>query len=328
MEAAPLLKAAARIVLGQRLSHRMTALRRERAGRSASTYWRADVKADYYYGVWLKHLVLLQAAGLAGVPARVAEIGPGDSLGTGLAALLCGAQAYCGLDVHDFTEVARDQLLVDRLAELLRARTGVPSGWPDVSRHLDAGRHPRSLVPAEVARATTEERRHALKQARAAANGDGAETPSVRLVAPWATQAAAFRPIYDVVLSHSVLQYVEDLDGLCALMFTLLRPGGYCSHQLDLSSLDITRAWNGHLAYPDIAWRFLTARQSYPPRRRCLPDYLQALQRAGLEVVDVQRGEAPDGLARSRLARRFRHVEARDLRCRDAFVVARKPPAA
>ncbi|MBM4372890.1 MAG: hypothetical protein FJ098_14650, partial [Deltaproteobacteria bacterium] len=51
--------------------------------------------ARYCYSVWLRHLVLAKDRGLLDqVPATVAELGPGDSIGIGLAALLSGATAY------------------------------------------------------------------------------------------------------------------------------------------------------------------------------------------------------------------------------------------
>ena len=56
--------------------------------------------ARYCYSVWLRHLVMAYDSGLLQrPPATVAELGPGDSIGIGLAALLSGARKYHALDV-------------------------------------------------------------------------------------------------------------------------------------------------------------------------------------------------------------------------------------
>src|SRR2546426_12622447 len=46
----------------------------------------------YCYSVWLRHLVTLLPFGFQIKGARIAELGPGDSIGVGLAALLSGAE--------------------------------------------------------------------------------------------------------------------------------------------------------------------------------------------------------------------------------------------
>src|SRR5216110_2845407 len=75
----------------------------------------ATHSAGYCYGVWLKHLTLLRAHGLATVPQAVAELGPGDSLGVGLCALLSGADDYVGLDVVAHSDLASNQSVLDDL---------------------------------------------------------------------------------------------------------------------------------------------------------------------------------------------------------------------
>jgi len=53
----------------------------------------------YCYTIWLRHLVMAKSNGLNFHPKVVAELGPGDSLGIGLAALISGSDKYFAFDV-------------------------------------------------------------------------------------------------------------------------------------------------------------------------------------------------------------------------------------
>ena len=90
----------------------------------------ATNSASYCYGVWMKHLTLLHAHGLAAVPDVVAELGPGDSLGVGLCALLSGSDHYVGLDVVAHTSSRSNLGVLDDLSKMFRARAPNPDhGW-------------------------------------------------------------------------------------------------------------------------------------------------------------------------------------------------------
>jgi hypothetical protein len=52
------------------------------------------VSARYCYSVSLRHLSFLQRRGLRTTFKTIVELGPGDSLGIGLAALLSGVERY------------------------------------------------------------------------------------------------------------------------------------------------------------------------------------------------------------------------------------------
>jgi hypothetical protein len=105
----------------------------------------------YCYEVWLKHLTLLWENKLRAIPNSVAELGPGDSLGVCLAALLSGAGKYYALDVVPFANQARNLQIFDGLVELFKQRAARPSrGWPNYDAHLDGRLFPSHILTREI----------------------------------------------------------------------------------------------------------------------------------------------------------------------------------
>ena len=49
---------------------------------------RGTNSARYCYAIWMRHLLKLQENGLTSIPKIIAELGPGDTLGIGLAAMI------------------------------------------------------------------------------------------------------------------------------------------------------------------------------------------------------------------------------------------------
>src|SRR5438093_11810020 len=80
----------------------------------------------YCYSVWLRHLVTLHRFGFKIHGAQVGELGPGDSIGVGLAALLSGANAYVGLDVLPFSAKAGLENIFDELVQMYSHREPIP----------------------------------------------------------------------------------------------------------------------------------------------------------------------------------------------------------
>src|SRR5262249_55058710 len=155
--------------------------------------------------VWIKHLTLARHHGLARIPHTIAELGPGDSLGVGLAALLSGVDRYYSFDVVRYSEAERNLQIFEELVELFRRRAGTPDrgGWPPVQPYVEASWFPGRILTDEILAAALDPGRlEAIRRAmRASGRADGPIT--IRYVVPW-TAANAIDGSVDMIYSHSV----------------------------------------------------------------------------------------------------------------------------
>ena len=126
----------------------------------------------------------------------------------------------------------------------------------------------------------------------------------------------------DLILSHSVLEHVADLEATYSACAHWLRHGGWMSHQIDFSDHGMTRTWNGHLAYSPSLWRIVTARRKELLNRRMISEHLAALEKYGFVSRRALFHYRDDGLSRDMLSCIFRTRSFDDIRCREAFLQA------
>lgn len=282
--------------------------------------------ARYCYSVYLRHLVKLAEAGLPTAPRTVAEIGPGESVGTGLAALVAGTERYVGLDVKQYALRPDVLALFDELVELFHARAPIPGGdeFPTIkpelnddafpSRILSAERMTRALDPARL-----EEFRARIKR--------GGETAPLRHIAPW-NEAGMIEPgAIDWIFSQAVMEHVDDLAATYGACRDWLKPAGVMSHQIDMKSHGTAAAWNGHWAYSDTMWRVVRGRRLYLINRAPASAHRAAMRIAGFAIVTDEPVIRRDGLAKPRLAARFRTMSDDDATTAGLFVIARRSDA-
>jgi SAM-dependent methyltransferase len=280
--------------------------------------------ATYCYGVWLKHLTLLWANGLRSMPRAVLEVGCGDSLGTGLAALLSGARQYHAIDVVKRAAPDDNQRVFEELVQLFRTRAPRPTrGWPDYDAHLDSRLFPGHILGPEVlARSLAPER---IDSSRAAlANCDKRGRGRNLTYQTWAEPEAFDDGSIDLVLSHSVLEYLPDLRDFYARCARWVRPGGWMSHQIDFSSGGLVGAWNGHYGYSDLAWSLASGKRDYRNNREPFSTHLALLKAHGFDVVTALKELRLDGLPRAQLDARWGHLSDEDLNCAHVFIVSRR----
>lgn len=287
--------------------------------------------ARYCYSVWLRHLVKSQAHRASPFDGAVVELGPGDSLGIGLAALLSGASRYIAVDVVRHANVDHNLAVLAELVGLFAERAPIPAGeeFPEVKPELDDYGFPEAVLdPGRMERNLAPERIAAIAAAlrgepRRADGGD----PPVRYVDPFAAANLIAPGSVDLVFSQAVLEHIDDLGGAYGACRAWLKSGGLMSHQIDFKSHGSAREWNGHWAYPAPVWRLLRGRRPYLLNREPCGAHLTMMAAAGFDVLAVERARRPSRLRRDQLAKRFRDIAEDDLTTAGAFVIARKSGA-
>ena len=281
--------------------------------------------APYCYGVWMKHLTMLHANGVAVIPETVAELGPGDSLGIGLAAMLSGSRRYFALDVVAFANVDSNLRVLDELVELFRNRTAGPvGGFPEFHQYLGEDLFPGHILSdAHLAESLSHERvnaiRYALRTLGTPVNGI-----SIDYLVPW-SEVSVVRPgSVDLVLSHSVLEHVVDLEATYRALRQWLKPGAVMSHQIDFTSHGISDMWNGYRAYPEWLWKVIEGKRDFLINREPHSVHRELMLKNGFEIFCDLQKIRKDGLSRVKLAKRWRDLPDDDLNCTGAFVQARR----
>jgi len=281
------------------------------------------VTALYGYGVWLKHLTLLWANGMCSMPDTLAELGPGSSLCVGLAAMLCGVDTYYAMDVVRFSDTARNLLLLDELVELLRNRTPRPDkGWLDFDAYLDDNLFPSHVLTDDLLDATLSETRVAAIRAALQHQGVSSGGCTVTYAVPWSAREVIRPGTVDVVLSHSVLEHVTDLEATYRALHTWLKPGAVMSHQIDFSCHKFFGEWNGHWACSELQWKLMVGKRPFLINRQPYSEHLRLIDQCGFKVVVARQHHRSTGVRRCDLSTRWNCISDDDLACSGAYVQA------
>jgi hypothetical protein len=236
--------------------------------------------ARYCYSVWLRHYVKIsQALGVQLKGTHIAELGPGDSLGTGIAAMLSGYRKYIAIDsVHHFNTLKNLDVL-DDIHRLYTERHPIPDDkeFPLVKPFLEDYSFPSFLF--DVSDNLTDENKNALAHAL-----EDIGNPLLQI--SYLPAASAYSSDYDATLdlifSQAVLEHVDDLPSVYEMCRNWLRPGGLMSHTIDFKCHGSSNQWNGHWTYPSWLWRILLGRRKYFINRQPLSRHLELLEKYGV----------------------------------------------
>lgn len=297
-----------------------------RAGRGGSTN-----DARYCYCVWLRHLRTLEKFGWNPVQKRICELGPGNSIGVGIAALLSGAESYTGLDAVPYSTVGQKEQItkmINDLTELFQERSPIPEPkqYPQIVPQLEDYSFP-SWILAELNLAATK-----------TSLIEGLDAPEcnhpLKYLAPYQhIDLSGYSGSFDAIFSQAVFEHIVNPAQTYRLIFDLLKPGGLSWHVIDFRSHGLSADWNGHWTYPEWLWSLVVGRRQFFLNRIPLSGHLALAAQAGFEVegmVTYAEGEQQALAKKSRLnptqfAKPFDRMSNEDASTVSVMIFLKKP---
>lgn len=280
--------------------------------------------ARYCYSVWLRHLVMAKKNGLDTYPKIVAELGPGDSIGIGLAALISGCDEYFAFDVVEHASIETNLAIFDELVRLFENKTPIPGDdeWPRVKPRLEDYGFPSDILDDDRLHEALEASR--LERIRNSIRDFRREDSVISYKVPWYDADVIKEGSIDLIYSQAVLEHVDDLKNTYGAMYSWLKPSGYLSHTIDFKCHGTADEWNGHWLYSDFLWKMIRGKRPYLLNREPHSTHIRLLGSEGFRIVCDDRSTLESKYTTDQLAARFRSISQEELVTSGTFIQAVK----
>ncbi|MCE5335332.1 MAG: class I SAM-dependent methyltransferase [Desulfobacteraceae bacterium] len=262
------------------------------------------------------------------IPDTIAELGPGDSIGIGIAALLSGCNHYNAFDVVEYTSRENNLRIFKVLVDLFEKQTSIPDDvqFPKMKPRLKSYAFPKHILTREaLQRSLAPERLNCIKDSILEYGSHG--PVSIKYRVPWFNCHNIRDDSVDLIYSQAVLEHVDNLQATYEAMYQWLNKDGFMSHQIDFKCHGTARKWNGHWAYNDLLWKLIRGKRPYLLNRQPFSRHLALLANVGFKVVSSTRvlGDSRNsGIRRKDLSRRFMNMFDEDLLTSSAHIVSVK----
>lgn len=279
----------------------------------------------YCNSVWLRHLVKLNSNNIIFLPESVAELGPGDSLGIGIASLLSGAKEYIALDVQKYWNPAQNVQMLDDLLVLFENREPIPgeNEFPNVQPKLGNYSFPSAIISNDLLKVSLSlERIEAIK--KELANPDNPDNVFIKYFIPWSNPEVVRKESVDLIISQAVLEHVDELESTYHAMNQWLKNGGIMSHSIDFKSHGFTKSWNGHWTLSEWEWKIVRGGRVYAINREPFSTHLRILNQTGFKIENTEFKKLPGKIKINQLAKTFSNLSDEDISVSGMYVIARK----
>lgn len=251
--------------------------------------WRAkklgsggSYSARYCYSVYLRHMVKANQNGLNTKPKVVAELGPGDSLGIGLMALLLGSKKYYAFDVVKFSDLSKNLVILEELIILLKQKTEIPNDdeFPRVVPKLENYAFPKNIYSDDYLKECLSKER-VLKIKNALSNSS-----MIEYKAPWFNEENVQKNSVDMIISQAVLEHIDALDTTYEQLYQWLKNDGFMTHCIDFKSHGYAKTWDGHWRISKFRWFLLRGNRPYLINRAPYSIHQKLLNKYQFKIIN------------------------------------------
>ncbi len=289
--------------------------------------------ARAYYAVWMRMLVTMQREKVLNIHTvhTIGEIGPGDSLATGLAALLSGADTYIGLDLvptaHNFDNLA----LLEEIIRLFQTRAAIPDAaeHPKLRPYLSSYAFPSDILTDEhLAQTLAPERLENIRKAITAFEKGTVDTDApikILLSTPWDTEerVKTHAESIDLIITNAAMEHVENVPHTYACAARILNKGGIIASTIDYKYHDTAGVWNGHWTYSPLMWKIVRGKCVYFINRWTHAMHIAELEKEFNILIQLPFTKA-SVLTSGDIAEPFSHYPLKDFEVSEGFIAAQK----
>ena len=276
-----------------------------------------NFSARYCYSVYLRHMVMAKKNHLTNFPKTVTEIGPGDSLGIGLMALLLGSDKYYAFDIIKTTNSLKNMKVLDRLILMLKNQEDIPNQieFPLISPELDNYKFPIEIYDKEyLDQCLNENRINKIKSSIINNN------QMIEYRAPWNNNKNIEVEKTDLIISQAVLEHYDELDIGYSIMQRWLNKDGFMSHSIDFKSHNKSKTWDGHWKIPNWYWFLLRGGRPFLINRKPLSVHENFLKKYNFDVIFTKLTLMTPTFNRNKLNTDFKTMSDKDRETSAAFI--------
>jgi hypothetical protein len=281
------------------------------------------IESRYCYSVWLRHLLNWNHV-YPGTPDTVAELGPGDSLGIGLAALLSGSNRLYALDVIKYWDNEVNLRVFDELTSLFMNRENIPGSdeYPRIRPVPSSFDFPSHVLNEKMlGKSLSHDRIENIRREIMDINNPG--NNYIKYKIPWHDMSVIEDESVDFIYSQAVLECVDEPGHTYNAMNKWLKHGGLMSHTIDLKS-HITKEWNGHWLFSNSQWNIAKGRSNYLFNRMPASEHLKLHSENGFRIIISEAVTLANKLTREDLNKKFRNLTDDDITTSGLYILSVK----